>query len=793
MRSTRGRSALITLALLGSLVTVLPPGTAGAAGAVINVPAELSTIQAAIDAVADGGAVVVAPGVYRENLDFHGRRIEVRSSEGPTSTVIDGGGAGPVITFDQSETRATSLRGFTVRNGNPGGIRVGGASPTITGNVVTANTAYEGGGFFIADSSALIEDNVVRGNTAGNGGGGGFYLSGTYGLEVVGNTIEYNAAPSGGGMTLWTALDALILNNVFRGNRATTWGGGAMDIVNYSWPLISQNVFVDNESVAYGGALRILVPVGAQGTILANNTLVGNLAPEGSAVLSGGDWYAVNNIFSGPSTVDVVRCEGSIPGRFFYNDVYNGTDTPFRWCPDTTGIVGNISVDPRLRTDFGLTAGSPAIDAGHDDPLIPLLFPADANGAPRVVDGNGDGTAAADLGAFEWPGAGLSAPRHPTPGAYHPLSPVRILDTRTGLGGGPGKVGPGGTLSLQVTGRGGVPAAGVTAVAVNVTVTEPTTVSFLTAWPTGESRPLASNLNYEAGTTKPNMVVVKVGAGGKVNLFNNLGSAHVIADVAGWYGPYLPTPGAAYTPLPPSRLLDTRTGNGAPAQRVQAGGTLFLQVAGRGGVPATGVSAVALNVTVTEPDAVGFLAVYPSGQTRPLVSNLNYGPGDTVANVVVVKVGPDGRLGLYNNGGSTNVIADVAGWYGADGTTPVGTYTALPPSRILDTRAGNGAPTARVGPGGTLSLQVTGRGGVPTGAVGAVVLNVTVTDPTGVSFLTAWPSGTPRPVASNLNYGPGQTVPNLVIVQVGAGGRIDLFNNSGSAHLVADVAGWYGS
>jgi hypothetical protein len=190
---------------------------------------------------------------------------------------------------------------------------------------------------------------------------------------------------------------------------------------------------------------------------------------------------------------------------------------------------------------------------------------------------------------------------------------------------------------------------------------------------------------------------------------------------------------------------------------------------------------------------VSFLAVYPSGQARPLVSNLNYLAGETVANVVLVKVGPDGRVVLYNNAGSTHVIVDVAGWYGADGTTPIGTYTALPPNRILDTRTGNGAPLARVGAGATLSLQVTGRGGIPAGAVGAVVLNVTVTEPTGVSFLTAWPAGAPRPVASNLNYAPGQTVPNLVVVEVGVGGKVDIYNNAGSAHVIADVAGWYGS
>ena len=791
MRITRGRTTAVILAVLGSVLAVLPTGPARAAGAVVNVPSQVPTVQAAIDAVPDGGTVVVAPGVYRENLDFHGRRVEVRSSDGPVATVIESAGNGPVVTFQQGETRATALRGFTVRNGNEGGIRIAAASPSITGNIVTANSAYQGAGFSIAESSALIAGNVIRGNTARDGGGGGFSLVYASGLEMRGNTIEFNTSFMGGGMYLFTAIEPLIVNNVFRGNRATTGGGGAIDMVNYSWPLVSQNVFVDNEASYHGGALNMLVPLGVQGSVLANNTLVGNRAPQGSAIMSNGDWFAVNNIITGAAGVDLVRCEGSIHGRFFYNDVYNGTETPFRWCPDTTGIVGNISVDPRLGPDFGLLAGSPAIDAGHDDPLVPLLFPSDANGATREVDGNGDGVATVDLGAFEWPGAGMG-PRPPAPGAYHPLAPARILDTRTGLGGGPAKLGPGATLALQVTGRGGVPATGVSAVALNITVTEPTAGSFLTAWPAGESRPLASNLNYEAGATLPNMVVVKVGAGGKVNLFNNSGSVHVIADVAGYFRPYLPTLGAAYTPLPPERLLDTRSGNGRPAGGVDAGATVILQVTGRGGVPATGVSAVVLNVTVTEPDSVGFLAAYPSAEARPLASNLNWRAGDTVANLVVVKVGSGGKVNLYSSG-SAHVIADVAGWYGADGSTPVGTYTELAPSRILDTRTGNGAPPAKLGAGATLRLQVTGRGGIPGGAVGAVVLNVTATEPSGVSFLTAWPGGTGRPLASNLNYGPNQTVPNLVVVQVGAGGTVDLFNYAGSVHVIADVAGWYGS
>lgn len=450
MRITKLRSALCGSVLVIALLALAPAGPAQAAD-LLHVPSDVPTIQAAMDAVAGGGTVVVAPGVYREHLNFNGRDVEVRSAAGPEATVIDGGGDGAVVLFQRRETRATSLRGFTVRNGEIG-VEIRNASPTIAGNIVTANTFYEGAGFNIAGSSALIEDNVVRGNTATGGRGGGFHLVDTSGLEIVDNVIEENTAPWGGGIAMWTGWDVLVANNVFRANRATI-DGGAMDIVNYSDPLITQNLFVDNVATGSGGAVSVTVPVFMQGAVLANNTMAGNRAAKGSAINSNGDYFGVNNIIAGPPGVEVVRCEGGA-GRLFYNDVYNGTAAPFRWCPDTTGLVGNISVDPRLAADFSLSPGSPAIDAGHDDPLLPLLRPTDANGAPRVVDGNGDG-AAVDLGAFEWPGAGMRSPA-PIPGAYHPVFPARILDTRSGLG-APGRLGPRGQWRCRSPGRAGCP------------------------------------------------------------------------------------------------------------------------------------------------------------------------------------------------------------------------------------------------------------------------------------------------------------------------------------------------
>ncbi|MDP1805886.1 MAG: hypothetical protein Q8K72_12010, partial [Acidimicrobiales bacterium] len=108
-----------------------------------------------------------------------------------------------------------------------------------------------------------------------------------------------------------------------------------------------------------------------------------------------------------------------------------------------------------------------------------------------------------------------------------------------------------------------------------------------------------------------------------------------------------------------------------------------------------------------------------------------------------------------------------------------------------DTRAGTGGFSAPVGPGGTISATVAGVGGVPATGVDAVVLNVTVTQPSAGSFLTIYPNGTARPLASNLNFLPGQTIPNLVVAKVGADGKVALYNHAGSSHVIFDVVGWY--
>ncbi|MFF2568397.1 hypothetical protein [Streptomyces sp. NPDC058084] len=370
-----------------------------------------------------------------------------------------------------------------------------------------------------------------------------------------------------------------------------------------------------------------------------------------------------------------------------------------------------------------------------------------------------------------------------TPGRFVPVAPKRFLDTRYGTGAPTAKVGPGGTVKLKVAGVNGIPATGVTAVVMNVTAVAPTSGGFLTVHPDGRPVPSASSLNYTANRTLSNLVTVAV-HNGTVDLRNSAATLDVVADVAGYYTTAAGT-GSTLTSIDPTRFLDTRYGTGAPKARVGAGGTVKLRVAGVHGVPATGVTAVVMNVTAVAPTTGGFVTVYPDGQAVPTASNINYTAGETLPNLVVVPV-VNGSVVLRNSAGSVDLLADVTGYFSAAGAT----FTAAEPVRLLDTRSGLGARAGVVGPGGVVSMRVSGVAGVPAESVTAVVLNVTVTAPTSGSFLIVHPHGRPRPGVSNLNYPAGRTISNLVVVPV-VGGRITFANHSGNVQVVADLNGWY--
>jgi hypothetical protein len=362
---------------------------------------------------------------------------------------------------------------------------------------------------------------------------------------------------------------------------------------------------------------------------------------------------------------------------------------------------------------------------------------------------------------------------------YNPLAPARLLDTRNGTGAPAAKIGPGATIDVQVTGRGGVPATGVSAVVLTVTATGPTVAGFLAAYPAGTARPAVSTVNFSAGQTISNLALVQVGTAGQVTVYNQLGTTHAVADVTGWYA----TTGG-YHPVTPARVLDTRARNGVPGTApIAANGTITVTVAGRGGIPATGAVAVALNVTVTGPKAAGDVSVYPAGRARPAASTLNFLAGTTVANLTYAQLGTGGAVSVYNHSaGTSHAVADVAGWFSSGGQ-----YHPMTPERQFDTRTTGTV----IRTGQSYDIWPTGFGSVPSLGVNAVVLNVTVVRPTAGGFITVHPYGTALPNSSSLNYTSGRASATMVVAKVGAGGWLRIDNKGGSIGIVVDAIGWY--
>ena len=280
--------------------------------------------------------------------------------------------------------------------------------------------------------------------------------------------------------------------------------------------------------------------------------------------------------------------------------------------------------------------------------LVVVSVPAD--GIVRLYHAS-PGTVRLIAGVFGY-FTGASAPSGQ--GSFGARAPTRVLNT--------GPVAARHVVSVPVTGA-AVPA-GVSAVVLNVTVAHPTTSGFLTAYADGASRPSASNLNFRAGQAASSLLVVPVGADGRVDLYNGSdGTVTLLADLSGYFLAGDPVAAGALGALAPVRVLDTRTGVGAPAGAVGAGQSRTLTVAGRGGVPLARVAAVVLDVTAVTPTAGGSLSVYQAGATRTSASNVYFQAGQTVPNLVVTAVSPGGRVTIYNaSAGTVHIVAEVAGY-----------------------------------------------------------------------------------------------------------------------------------
>lgn len=332
-------------------------------------------------------------------------------------------------------------------------------------------------------------------------------------------------------------------------------------------------------------------------------------------------------------------------------------------------------------------------------------------------------------------------------------------------------------LEVTVAGVAGVPA-DASSVAVNVTVSNPLSPGYVTVYPCGQPVPNASNINFTTSETIPNLVISKVGTAGKICLLSST-PADLLVDVAG----YFPT-SSGYASIPnPFRLVDTRSGDGLPKARLQPNVPVVVGVAGSAGVP-NDASAVVMNVTAGDPQSAGYMTAYPCGAPTPVASNLNFAPHKTIPNLVISKIGGQGTVCVVSSA-ATDLIIDVTGSFPASsGYAPIAN-----PERVLDTRTGIGAPRARLAPHTPLGFVVAGVAGVPTGAT-TVVINVAVSEPAAPGYLTVYPCGEAVPNSSNLNFSAGETIPNLIIARVGAGGQLCLISNT-STDVLADVAGYF--
>lgn len=375
-------------------------------------------------------------------------------------------------------------------------------------------------------------------------------------------------------------------------------------------------------------------------------------------------------------------------------------------------------------------------------------------------------------------------------GTYHPLTSARLLDTRSGLGAPNAPLGAGQTLQLTVAGRGAVPTSGVAAVVLNVTVTGATANSFLTVYPSGQTRPAVSSINFLKGVTRANGATVPLGLG-KVAIYNSAGSTEVIVDVLGWYdADDSGSGGDEFTPpATPGRLLDTRKDSeGALAAHTIL--TSYIDFGQNGDLSAS-VRALALNITVVGAVGSGYLTAWDGNQPMPSTSVLNFRDAGAVANLTVVKTAlctdctapAPVQFAVYNGSTqSVHVIVDLAGIYYNDGTVGL-RFSPLKATRIKDTRVSGTAL------GAAATQTVTAPTTVADTTTSLLVSNVTAVGPTASTYLTLYKTGAIKPSVSNLNAPAATNVANGALVAISGARQFNVYNNAGTTNYLVDVTG----
>ena len=323
----------------------------------------------------------------------------------------------------------------------------------------------------------------------------------------------------------------------------------------------------------------------------------------------------------------------------------------------TTGAVGTVSVWPAGQPQPLATTLTTSLTGAADNTVMAQVG---VGGQVNISLSGGSSDILVDVeGYVTSDGSGAAGT------LYTPVTQTRILDTRSGLGGFTGPLGAAGTVSFAATGVGGVPA-GATSVALNITGVTPTASTYLIPFAFGAPRPTAGSVNVVTGAVSGQMMIVPVGTGGKVSIYNSVGSIQILADVEGYFTTNA-SGGSFYVPITQNRIMDTRSGLGG-STTLQAARSVPLTISGTPGVPAAGVTAAAVTLTAVGASSASWLELYPDGTTRPSpAASLNYPVSVAVSNMVIVPVASDGKIQVYNAGGTVNAIVDVLGYFTAAG------------------------------------------------------------------------------------------------------------------------------
>ncbi|BAN03865.1 hypothetical protein YM304_35510 [Ilumatobacter coccineus YM16-304] len=826
-----GAGADLGAATWGDGATGSTVGEVSAANSLIGEFDDDYISSSGITVLTNGNYVVNSPDRNTSDLRTNTGAVTWGDGNGGTVGVVDASNS--LIGGDDYDGIAVGTQTIALTNGhwvtasllwdgepgkpNVGAVTWGNGESGTVGEVTLANSLtgpdqfdFVGGGGLYAlptgdylVASPLVDgDGVDRGAiTWGNGNGG------TTGVVSAANSLVGTADNDRVGNVRVTVLDDgdyVVRTPGWGADNlgAVTFGSGSGGVTG---PITSANSLVGTSVNDAVGNVEI-VDLDIGGYLVGTTSWDDAGSPDAGAVTFGRDSLGVagainasNSVIGTPS--GVIRLDtaatrttsgDSYPVPTFQNRVLLmrlDREPAFATTPPDVDV--EIADD---ETSAVVTYTSPAADDVRDGPITSSCTPASGSTFPigdTVVTCTATDSGGQTATTTFTVSVTVAAPDGPE---VVSLNPGRVFASRASdetvddLFQGDGRIAAGDFVEVDINGRAGV-ADDAQAVVMNVTAINPSGRGFVTTYPCGD-RPLASSLNYgSAGAVVGNELVAKLSADGSVCVYTSA-ETDLTIDVVG----YVPSWSDVIS-VDPARVYATRAsdetvdGQQEAEGRVDAGSFIEVDIAGRGGVAASGAGAVVMNITAINPSGRGFITVYPCGD-RPLASSLNYGAaGAVVGNELIAKLSATGSVCAYSSA-ETDLTVDVVGYVPSSSAA-----TSVDPGRVYATRTSDETvdeeqqATGRIDAGEFVEVDIAGRAGVPASGAGAVVMNITAINPSGRGFITTYPCGT-RPLASSLNYGSaGAVVGNELVAKLSADGTVCVFS-SAATDLTVDVVGY---